>query len=837
MASSEVHLLDVGRSQYGDCILCRINDQWVLIDGGHKADIKGSISHTALPTQIRQTMGLADGDDIHIDLLIVSHTHADHIGCLPEMVAGPLKARWALLTAPDLAWPEVQAADSINNEGARAYAIMREEYHHYPDELSFDSAVADASSLQRRYREMIQKLRKDGTNVVLHGQDELDALEQEFSAIGMSVLGPSKEAMAACAHYLEGTGRDFLTTADAVIVDDITVRWLYDHMMDAWRQNEQPDGLFGPVVNMQSSVVVFDDGDHSFLFMGDSQLEKPGVPGPTVRNDVAAIRAKLAALGQQKPFNFVKAGHHGSHNAIGPNVLTDLGKNTVTFGLCTGSESRHHPSEQFLKALVQHSPNLVLGRTDVNGKVTFLFQDGQLDSQVERGALNDVSKPHAAEDPPPQAVAPMAMAIPVAGPPKQTQMSSSSPLTFAVPSADPGPIEIRIPYNPAVGLDVSIQIKVQPAAIQPAVSTRPDFELAAGRRLPTLLFLTNVQLLAKNVGLHCVEQILGDIASRGHTVVDVANDLLASAEQIVAKVRTTLNADRNLNGVVIIGGYDVVPAVKIDTLPPGHTDKDRAYDREGFIVWTDNPYGDVDNDGLPERPVSRVPDGKSASLLMQALSAPAPPRAAGEKRHGIYNVVRPFAKHIFDLVPGAGAVHASFPYSVQNRTPSSGDYLYFMLHGSHSDASSFWGEEADAQLLEALHINDLQLNRGAVIFTGCCFGALPVLETAKLHGGGPLTPRTASDSIALACLNQGALAFVGCTGIHYSPTTPPYDVGGAGIHRNFWNFVNEGHSPSTALLEAKKAMGDQLGAHTRSKKLQLLDLKHIHQFCLLGLGW
>jgi glyoxylase-like metal-dependent hydrolase (beta-lactamase superfamily II) len=81
----ELHFLDVGVEQYGDCILVRDDDVSILIDGAHKNDIDGSPGIASLPDQIRAVLGVATGP-VPISLLIVTHCHGDHIGCLPEMV-------------------------------------------------------------------------------------------------------------------------------------------------------------------------------------------------------------------------------------------------------------------------------------------------------------------------------------------------------------------------------------------------------------------------------------------------------------------------------------------------------------------------------------------------------------------------------------------------------------------------------------------------------------------------------------------------------------------------------------------------------------------------------
>ncbi len=98
--------------------------------------------------------------------------------------------------------------------------------------------------------------------------------------------------------------------------------------------------------------------------------------------------------------------------------------------------------------------------------------------------------------------------------------------------------------------------------------------------------------------------------------------------------------------MIIIGGYDAVPAQILDSLP---TNLRNALppndDPDNFIVWSDEIYADRDGDGLPEIPVSRIPDGKSAKLVRQALQAVQPQK--GNAKFGIRNIERPFAVDIF----------------------------------------------------------------------------------------------------------------------------------------------------------------------------------------------
>jgi len=91
-----VHLLDVGQEEYGDAVLVEVAGKTVLVDGAHPGDDVGDERHPGIPQQLGRLLG-ATRPPYTVDLLIVSHAHDDHIGCLPKHVGdGTLQARWAL---------------------------------------------------------------------------------------------------------------------------------------------------------------------------------------------------------------------------------------------------------------------------------------------------------------------------------------------------------------------------------------------------------------------------------------------------------------------------------------------------------------------------------------------------------------------------------------------------------------------------------------------------------------------------------------------------------------------------------------------------------------------
>src|SRR5215510_5512319 len=191
-----------------------------------------------------------------------------------------------------------------------------------------------------------------------------------------------------------------------------------------------------------------------------------------------------------------------------------------------------------------------------------------------------------------------------------------------------------------------------------------------------------------------------------------------------------------------------------------------ARDRDGFIVWSDDTYGDRDGDLVPELPVSRIPDARLGSFFLTVVTA----AGAGQRgKFGLRNRERPFADTIYVAIPGSDPIQVSAPQSpnVSQRQAAARSNVYFMLHGDYRNSTTFWGED-DSGATPAIDIASLPTANIDVAFAGCCWGALTVSEPAFLANADP-TPRMVERSIALSLLNAGAQAFVGATGVHYSP--------------------------------------------------------------------
>ena len=400
---------------------------------------------------------------------------------------------------------------------------------------------------------------------------------------------------------------------------------------------------------------------------------------------------------------------------------------------------------------------------------------------------------------------------------------------------------------PHTSTRVTITVEVDPekknipdTAISTPGEPAPEPLLPAGR-FTNLIFVTCREILEKNVGKQVCDQIVAEINNQpGAVIIDIPASVSAAPEA-AASVRSKITS--STKGIVIIGGYDVVPAMQLDVLDKNlretltRTGKIGS-DDDDFTVWTDDIYGDLDGDSLSEIPVSRIPDAKSPQLLLSAFFASSFQKG---KRFAVRNYARPFANAIFDIIPGeSGKMEVSANFGPGNVTPdlSSGAF-YFMLHGADFDGSRFWGETQNGGNYEAFNISNIsKLSAGTVVFSGCCWGALTVDSLAyQKVPKSSLKCRLPHQSIPLGFLLNGAVAFIGCTGTHYSPLVPPYDYYGKPMHDDFWKAIANNMQPAEALLYAKKAYLKKMPHNRKDAVSQAVEMKILRQFTCLGLGW
>src|SRR3954447_1105015 len=106
----EIYFLDVGQEKYGDCILCKEGNQTVLIDGAHPGDWQGREGHRSIPDQLEELLGQPP---FKVSLLVVTHVHSDHIGCLPTLIdRNVIRPTWALVADEKLGFGRDASGDA-----------------------------------------------------------------------------------------------------------------------------------------------------------------------------------------------------------------------------------------------------------------------------------------------------------------------------------------------------------------------------------------------------------------------------------------------------------------------------------------------------------------------------------------------------------------------------------------------------------------------------------------------------------------------------------------------------------------------------------------------------
>lgn len=843
----ELHSLDVGVEQYGDCIIARDGDVSILIDGAHKNDIDGSPGIASLPDQIRAVLGVAAGP-VPVSLLVVTHCHGDHIGCLPEMVARGLIAPAMALVADENAGYGLPANsdffDALPSDQAELVAALQEEpLAPSASDAEVERFLTDSASQRKRYVAMIEALEGAGATVVRYrGRTaEIDALEQRFEGLGLKILGPSDRQIILCAEALAGFNADAARAADALLATDSSLVSAYRTLTQGHgaRDVVLPDSVLsfldregpGAAKNNQSIVLSVGKGSNRMLLTGDMQFAKAEVSG--LQGEMDALLADVEAAG---PYCFVKIPHHASYNAFDETILSAFGA-TKAFGISTGRKGEDHPNAKVLRMLKKAEPALTWARTDRNGRFKVTASRGKARIEVSSGDLSD-PQPKARDTMPAAAPVPATPAPPRPNPPPRREPPAQPPATAAATATSVrDDLFVEVTAKIPVGVpSVTIRIDIGGVAAETrqATAARADEErprLAGGRPLSGLVFATHADGLRRKVGEPGYGTVRRMIEESGNRLLEIDDPEQAFAE--IAR------SGRDARGIVIVGDYDVLPAQIYDVLPAGLRPRVAARnDPDQFIVWSDQRYGDLDGDGLGEVPVSRVPDCASAAFVVHALAADSHRPALG--KFGSRNAARPFAESVFRGIAGNGRLLVSGPEAFSDigagGIPAGG--TYFMLHGSDVDGSRFWGEDEGGSV-EAVNIDNLGgALAGAVALAGCCWGALTVEEiAARAASHWDVTPRTPKTSIPLRMLELGALAFVGCTGAHYSPLSAPFGYFGAPIHDSFWRSVSSGAAPAQALFDAKKTYIRDMPHGRETPAEWAIEYKVLRQFTCLGLGW
>jgi hypothetical protein len=648
----------------------------------------------------------------------------------------------------------------------------------------------------------------------------------------LQLLGPSRDQLVLAAAQIAGTNQDAADAVQQALGEDATLTnaQLYRRLANLDRFDDVSNPR-GSGMNCQSITLAFGPPDARVLLAGDMQFADPNVAGAD--DEVAALRERVRNAG---PYRVFKATHHTAHNGQDVDVLGELGDPPIIVH-SGGLNDPTHPDPGTLEMLKRRSRSITFARTDRNGLITVRpHLAGERAVKASRGRLNNFTSN--AEDP--QATEPEVS--------REESITASQRPQVVIVNLPDGPVDIRVS-----GVDIVVsgsRVTTSTAAASeraPVPSPAPrrsratpsSIRLGAGRRLPPLLFVTNSARLEENIGAREASVALDAIRAAGQRLCDLA----AAPGDPGHTVRALLRSDPNVAGVVIAGGYDVVAAPIVDVLTRElretlGVNADR--DQDHFVVWSDEPFGDIDGDHIAERPVSRVPDARDATLFLTALEVKG---VQPSSRFGIRNIVRPFAETVWKSVAGEEPLEVSETFLSSAVLPehTQSSCHYFMLHGTDTDSTLFTGEREDGTgSTVAFAIDRVPATFNGIVFSGCCWGALTVSSKAvDASDSRAPAPRVAERSIALSYLKAGANAFIGCTGAHYSgPDPDPEDNYAVSLHEAFWQLLPRlGHAASPALFGARMQYGKLLAEHRREPLDVARRLKNRAQFTCLGLGW
>ncbi len=378
LAAVKLGILEMGDVEFGDCIFVDLDGFKMLIDGGHPGDFDKNAN-------IRNQLKKLTAEPFSVDLLVVTHSHNDHIGCLPEMIKNnKLKAKFALVSDPDNRWGKPGGQDALGLDArARSVLDVLGEELPPPDSPNFAAAVDAGATLEKRYRDMIEGLENANTKVVRYRTDPLKPITDLLKGKGVEILGPTKKHLGICSKALTKAQQDAVQALQGTLAQDATmstadaVRSMLEDSMDALDAAKVKGAI-----NDLSIVMTVKLGSDKVLLPGDMQFADPEMTG--LEDEMKKLVKKVKSKG---PYKAIKIAHHTSYNgwdeALHRTVLP--AEILVHSG---GRMDEHHPEKKTLEMMEDFSAGHTFLRTDRNGMITLEVKNGQLETSFKGNPNN-----------------------------------------------------------------------------------------------------------------------------------------------------------------------------------------------------------------------------------------------------------------------------------------------------------------------------------------------------------------------------------------------------------------------------------------------------------------
>jgi hypothetical protein len=325
-----IRLFDVG---LGDCIYCRIpkahkdgRDFHILIDCGTLS----STDYLSAAIKNLKTLLPSIGGKHHVDLLVVTHEHKDHMTGFGMKLWDQLSfgAIW-MSAAMDLNHPEAKRAKKLHSFAAAAMEqAVRLNLALGPQLTELAAALALNKNAMTTLRETLPKASKIKATYV-HSKSSKKDLALPIKGATVTVLGPESDidfyylgkegdpSLRALGFIDTGLPEPAAAVPEASVIptpmniDPTDFRVLRSRMMSAALAFADLDGK---VCNNTSVVLLIEWKGKRLLFVGDAEWDgayKKGKKANCSWNVMWNLRKQQ--LGG--PLAFYKIGHHGSVNA------------------------------------------------------------------------------------------------------------------------------------------------------------------------------------------------------------------------------------------------------------------------------------------------------------------------------------------------------------------------------------------------------------------------------------------------------------------------------------------------------------------------------------------